>query len=282
MTGKKLACVIADSGGTKTSWAFVYLDNSRVFFDTKSYHPVNFCEAFFGDSKQFLESYITTKVPLYFFGAGMGKLGNRQVLHGLFRTHFSSVAIFTDIQGVVHALDMKSGVIAVMGTGSVLVEVHRGSIRRQVGGRGHLLGDEGSAYYFGKLVLAAYSAQQLTEKQVEDLASTVDIQTVSRKEQLTKKYETANLAKVLDSELFEPFHRRNIQLFLATHIDGQMDTDELVIVGSYAYFNRVAIAEELRIRRIENVQFINNPIELICERLVGPRVTGAGPVGFGW
>lgn len=266
MSGNKLASVIVDAGGSTTSWAFVYADGSKEFIDTKSYHPVNFNEAFFASSKHFISQHVTNKVPLFFFGAGMGKAENKQVLNQFLQPYFSSITILTDIQGLVLSLDMKSGAIAIMGTGSVLVEIMNGTIRQQIGGLGHLLGDEGSAYYFGKLVIQAYFDNQLTTAQKEALPQKMIVDQASQKEWLNMKYEVAGLAKALDVELFEAYHVKNIQLFFEKHIDEHIEIDKIAFVGSYAFYKRNLIHNELQKRNIHKATFIQKPIELFCDK----------------
>lgn len=266
MSGKKLTSVIVDAGGSTTSWAFVYSDNTKDFIDTRSYHPINFNEAFFATSKHFLGLHVTNKVPLFFFGAGMGKAENKQILNQFLQPYFSSITILTDIQGLVLSLEMKSGAIAIMGTGSVLVEIMNGTIRQQIGGLGHLLGDEGSAYYFGKLVVQALFNNQLSDAQKADLTEQTTLLQTSLEEWLNMKYDVAGLAKSLNTDLFEEYHIKNIQLFFEKHVDEHIEIDKIAFVGSYAFYKRNLINNELQKRNIKKATFIQKPIELFCDK----------------
>lgn len=266
MSGKKLASVIVDAGGSTTSWGFVYADGTKEFIDTRSYHPVNFNEAFFETSKHFLDRHVTNKVPLFFFGAGMGKAENKHILNQFLQPYFSSITILTDIQGLVLSLEMKSGAIAIMGTGSVLVEIMNGTIRQQIGGLGHLLGDEGSAYFFGSLVVQAYFDQQLTAEQTADLSQYLAIHQTSKEECLNMKYDVAGLAKLLHPDLFEAYHVRNIELFFEKHVDEHIEIDKIAFVGSYAFYKKNLIHNELQKRNIKKATFIQKPIELFCDK----------------
>lgn len=266
MSGKKLTSVIADAGGTTTSWAFVYNDKTIEYIDTESYHPVNFNDIFFEKSDLFLKTHLSEKIPLFFFGAGMGKAENKQILTDFFHPYFSSVMVLTDIQGMVLSLDLKNGAIAVMGTGSVLVEIMNGTIRQQIGGLGHLLGDEGSAYYFGKLVCQAYYNSELTESQNTALAAFIQKDKQTLDSLLVSKYNVANLAKELDLQLFKEYHQTNIRQFFEKHIDQQIEIDRIYFVGSYAFYKKEFIKEELEKRAIKKVHFIPRPIELFCDK----------------
>lgn len=266
MSGKKLTSVIVDAGGTTTSWAFAYSDKTVDYIDTRSYHPVNFNEAFFAESKKFLKTYITEKVPVFFFGAGMGKTENKQILNEFLHPYFSSITILTDVQGIVLSLDMQHGAIAIMGTGSVLVEIMNGTIRQQIGGLGHLVGDEGSAYYFGKLVVTTYFENHLTDDQVQNLSEHFSVEKYSLEEALQMKYNIASLARQLDETLFEEQHVQNIQLFFKKHVTGQIEVNEINFVGSYAFFKKLLILRELNKIGVDKSKFIQKPIELFCDK----------------
>lgn len=262
----KLAKVVVDSGGTLTSWAFLYSDGSSKIIDTESFHPYNFNDDFFERNRLFLKGYVTEKVPLFFFGAGMGNNDYKQVLSDFFHPYFSEIVILTDIQGLVLSLEMNNGTIAIMGTGSVLVEVYNQTIRQQIGGLGYQIGDEGSAYYFGKMVLQDYFSNQLTSTQKEEVNSILKAPDETLENLLSKKYEVASLAKLLNQDVFLEYHKKNVSLFFQIHIDGKVEVERAAFIGSYAYFERDLINEELAKRKIDNVQFIQRPIQLFCDK----------------
>lgn len=263
---KRLARVVVDSGGTKTSWGFLFTDGSKEVIDTESFHPYNFNADFFERNKSFLNAYVTEKVPLYFFGAGMGNNEYKQLLTDFFHPYFSEIVILTDIQGLVLSLEMENGTIAIMGTGSVLVEVYNQTIRQQIGGLGYQVGDEGSAFYFGKLVLQAYFSKELNSTQVQELEKVMVHTDETLENLLSKKYEVASLAKLLTQSTFSEFHQKNVSLFFEIHVDGKVEVSRAAFIGSYAYFERELISEELAKRAIKDIQFIQQPIQLFCDK----------------
>lgn len=266
MTNKNvLSKVIVDSGGSLTSWAFIYKDGSRELIDTESFHPVNFNEDFFKRNKKFLEEHITNKASLYFFGAGLGKSENKSILNDFFHPYFSEMIILTDIQGLVLSLGMSDGAIAIMGTGSVLVEIYNDTIRQQIGGLGHLLGDEGSAYYFGKLVLQEFKDKKLSQAQLENLKR-LEMPLEDLDNLLLNKYKVASLAQQLDQNLFLEFHKWNIHLFFNYHFINKIDVKNVAFIGSYAFFEKSLINKELDKLNISNAKFIRKPIELFCDK----------------
>jgi glucosamine kinase len=67
---------------------------------------------------------------------------------------FGRVRVVTDaVTAVKGALGAADGVVAALGTGSVFA-VQRGGVIRQIGGRGLILGDEGSGAWIGRALMA--------------------------------------------------------------------------------------------------------------------------------
>lgn len=67
---------------------------------------------------------------------------------------FARVRVVTDaITAVKGALGAADGIVAAVGTGSVFA-VQRGAVIRQIGGRGLILGDEGSGAWIGRAILS--------------------------------------------------------------------------------------------------------------------------------
>jgi glucosamine kinase len=67
---------------------------------------------------------------------------------------FARVRVVTDaITAVKGALGAGDGIVAALGTGSVF-GVQRGGVIRQIGGRGLILGDEGSGAWIGRALMA--------------------------------------------------------------------------------------------------------------------------------
>lgn len=83
-------------------------------------------------------------------GGGMAAAVDR--LSGLLP--FARMQVVNDAETTARgALGGDDGILAAMGTGSVFA-VQRGGVLRQVGGRGFLLGDEGSGAVMGRAILA--------------------------------------------------------------------------------------------------------------------------------
>jgi glucosamine kinase len=85
--------------------------------------------------------------------AGVNAAGSAERLRA--RLPFARVRIETDaVAAALGALGDRDGIVAAVGTGSVFARRDGGRIR-QIGGRGLILGDEGSGAWLGRAALAA-------------------------------------------------------------------------------------------------------------------------------
>ncbi len=146
--------IIADSGGSSTSWGIVLKTDEVVFIQTDSLHPKYALSDGFSwsDLKSQFEGM---NVPLYFYGAGCsGEVVQARMRDHLEQLGFSEVTIYPDTLAACRALcGNEAGWVAILGTGSILVQYNGTDITRRIGGYGSLAGDEGSGFYFGKLLI---------------------------------------------------------------------------------------------------------------------------------
>lgn len=147
-----------DAGATKTH-AVLYDDDGNVLYETTQGHGniiVNETEAIQNVTTaiaQCLKQVKATddlKVLLGMAGIEISNKSNE--LTALLKNEFSSlkqVKIMNDgYLGMVAALKGRDGIFVISGTGSVVYGKKHDRLVR-VGGYGHLLGDEGSAYWIG-------------------------------------------------------------------------------------------------------------------------------------
>ena len=261
--------LIADSGGTKTDWCLISNQNEEEFFSTESYHPVNWSDDF--DDR--IKAYWTGKgnlkeIDLYFFGAGCLNIDKAdEFKNKLLGLGFQSVIIKSDLHGAGYALlGNKKGTVAIMGTGSVVFDWQNNQAINIVGGKGHEYGDEGSGFYFGKLVYQAFLENELTAIQRNVFEKLVDVKSLSFPKD--NKFSLATIAFLLKDykDLFKIFHRKNIQAFYKEHFPDKRNF-ELSTVGSYAYHHQELISQELGYYQIEINSSINKPIVLLVEQM---------------
>ncbi|MCS7029418.1 MAG: hypothetical protein NZ519_11700 [Bacteroidia bacterium] len=174
-----MTLLIADSGSTKTDWAYVSHDVN--FFTTQGLNP-NYLSVV--QVEEVLKNQVLPHVtqPLthvFFYGAGLGNENAKKVLYNVFKNFFSSAElhIFHDILGAAKAAynPYESGIICIMGTGSIAGMYDGNRIIRTTGGLGYLLGDEGSGTYLGKLLIIQYVQQNLPKELQEALQDYIQI-----------------------------------------------------------------------------------------------------------
>lgn len=261
--------LIADSGGSKTDWCHINALGVESFFETESYHPHNWSPEFFKNSFSILDSKMSiNEINLHFFGAGCLNQENAITIKSEFqKMGFGSVKVKSDIEAAGLALfGFDRGVGAILGTGSVVFNWANRSLIEVQGGKGHLVGDEGSGYYFGKLILDAYHQQSMTIGQVQLFESHC---LANDDFDDGNKYKIASIAHLLHnySEIFLDFHVRNCRLFCNAHPLIKKGI-QLKIIGSYAYHHRSIFEKEFGRIGITSVQFMSKPIETLVEQKV--------------
>ena len=158
--------IIADSGGTKTDWC-ISSHSKSYFFTSQSFH---YSQLNNPDSIEFIQflklKFNSFPIFFYFFGAGYASELAKEKMRAFLRPLITkTMLIESDVLGAAIACyGNKKGHIAIMGTGSVIALVDHKKISNLSGGFGYLIGDEGSGYYFGKLLLKKYLLNQLSPK----------------------------------------------------------------------------------------------------------------------
>ncbi|MES2557433.1 MAG: hypothetical protein V4604_14860 [Bacteroidota bacterium] len=151
--------IIADSGGSNTSWAFCDHNGDVKSLETRSMHP-KFLHSWTENDWQSLKKKLGDDLEgqLFFYGAGCSQPTVQAIMvERLERLGFKSPAVYPDTLGACRATcGRNSGVVAILGTGSVLLEYDGQQITGRVGGFGSLVGDEGSGFYFARLVVKDY------------------------------------------------------------------------------------------------------------------------------
>lgn len=260
--------IIADSGGTGTTW--VYGKETQLGeFHTSSLHPRNLA-VFPAEEQQQLHRLIQQFQfdEVLFYGAGMGNPDNRMLLKAfLDELGATEPTILTDAEAAgLACVENEHGYVAILGTGSILVEMENGKIINRVGGLGPELGDEGSAFYFGKLLLQQLKTTPWNEG-LEKILGT--------KAAFLNAYENcdpstlAGLGAKTSGWNVEDVHRKNIRCFIETHLKSlSTSKKELHVVGSYGYHLREVLDEELKASGWRLMNCLISPVNaLLTQRL---------------
>jgi glucosamine kinase len=276
----KKPLLIGDSGGTATDWCYVDAAGQREYFTTESYQPVHFSAEFAMRLQAFWQNReIDAAAEVHFFGAGFSLPHNRDwVLDHLHACGFSNVAVHSDLLAACLALKgHEAGTVAILGTGSVLAQYDGSQIIETRGGLGYLLGDEGGGYAFGRLFLNAYLHGHLSPDFSDWVNQHIgDKSTVMREvySPAGKKWIgqlSARLAAAPFRQELDEIHRKNIVVFLETHLPTDA-VRTIAFVGSYAFEKQVLLREELHQKGWILQDCIAKPIERLTDHYLKATV----------
>ena len=251
--------LIADSGGTKTDWCYRNSLGEKKYFSTDSYHPRELTFKDVAQEKVFFKDYYDIEgLELHFFGAGCLKTEIANEVSNYFKQlGFKNVSVESDIVAAGLALNEGNGWGAICGTGSVVFQMENGTLKQLVGGTGRESGDEGSGYYFGKLVSQEIESRTINPSMFQELNDfNFDNEKLGELSSLLKNYKS--------TPEIEALHRKNIQSFANKYLK---QCDVVSIAGSYAYFHQDFFREELSILGIEVLRFIHKPIMELADKL---------------
>lgn len=261
--------LLADSGGTSTNW--IYGDKQiSGRFQTASLHPRNLGIFPAGDMEK-LRQLITDFHfdSFHFYGAGMSNPGNVDLISAFFqKIGFTDLQVHTDaLAAGLACCGFDHGYVAILGTGSILVEMDHGKMVNRVGGLGPQAGDEGSAYYFSKLLTEYLQEDGNWTDQFRQLfGSKANFQ--ARYNEATDASEMARLAGLTAGLSLEDLHAVNFRQFIRTHLmDVRTGEKILNVVGSYGCFQKVALAAELEGFGWKLGQCLIDPLEVLANRL---------------
>lgn len=253
----KQTILVADSGGTRTDWCFIDQSSKRHYFNTASFHPSQWNEIFFNEFKDFWKDRPDMlKAKVYFYGAGCLNEFNKERIAGYFsKWNFVDVTILSDMEAACHAvLGNKKGSVGILGTGSVYCTYDGNKISTIQGGLGYILGDEGSGYYYGKMLLSDYLNGSFSQKtriilreRLGDRSEILkNVYGEKGKDYISSLSKITSDLKAENSDILL-LHFQNINLFLKRYLLGNNIYGRNVsFSGSYAEFNKELLAEILQ------------------------------------
>ncbi len=261
--------LIADSGGTSTSWVYG-TDKIIGKFETASLHPRNVGEFPEHDRNTLIEFMHNHDINEFlFYGAGMSKEENVQAIVNFFESiKFFKPQVYTDALAAGLACNGEGhGFTAILGTGSILIEMNHGQIVSRIGGLGPELGDEGSGYYFSKLLI-----EQLKGQPWNDSLTSI----FGKKEDFLDKYTgsknaslIAELAALSAKMDFSALHQKNFERFVATHLDQLAATDKIVnVVGGYGFHQQKILKSVLERAGWKLNHCLKDPIDGVSKRML--------------
>jgi glucosamine kinase len=265
--------VIADSGGSTTTWAFCGTDGTVTYKETAGLHPKVVLNRQPEEFESLLEQLGTLSgETLYFYGAGCAQQVTQEAMAiRLKELGFGDVSVFPDTLGACRATcGTTPGTVAILGTGSILVEYDGQAIVHRIGGYGSIVGDEGSGFHFARLVLRDYLddspkiAGELRAS-VAGIVGTFSDVLHHLASPLAQQW-IAGLGGQLAGLPLEEYHRANADAFLATYLrQVRGTTRNLNVVGSYGYYQQEIVCRLLVEKGWKSGTILRNPIEQLVE-----------------
>lgn len=253
--------LIADSGGSSTTWALVSRNNEVNVVQTGSLHP-KYAFSDPGILKELQDQFRGLSAPLYFYGAGCSSEAVQQEMNAfLKKAGFQDARVYPDTLAACRALyGNEAGWVAILGTGSILVRYDGSKIIQRIGGYGSLVGDEGSGFYFGKL-LVRYLLEIPEWK-------TAWMELFGSKEALLRKLAGSDAQKWISGLAFETahldfdfLHRENAELFQELYCSKTPDLNEIAFIGTYGFEQRKIFSETFQKRKIKLKKCLADPME---------------------
>lgn len=253
--------IVADSGGSSTSWGIVLKNGEVVFIQTGSLHPKYALSPDY-PIEQLKEQFRELNVPLYFYGAGCSSESVQAKMRTfLLQLGFPEVNVYPDTLAACKALyGNNAGWVAILGTGSVLVQYDGSNIIKRVGGYGSLIGDEGSGFYFGKLLLQyLLKTEQWKEEWIAVFESREWI--LSKLASVDVQQWISGLGEKTAAMDFRFLHVENARLFVELYCDPVPGLKQISFIGSYGFGQKAIFTEVFQQFDIQVEKGISSPIE---------------------
>ncbi len=269
--------LIADSGSTKTTWNLSLKGETVKLFSTSGTNP------FFQSlenieqtlQKELLPNIINYNIDsCYFYGAGCADRDINKKISTLLRKVFdcTKVAVSSDILGAARALfHKKSGIAAILGTGSNCCYYDGINITQSVYSGGFILGDNGSGGALGKRLISDFIKKQIPIELSNRLKDEYQLDYLSIINRVYKQpfpnrflaTFTHFLYKNRDEEYVQELLDREFRLFFERNIMQfeKWENLEIGFIGSIAYFFKEEINYVSSIYNTQTKLIIQDPVE---------------------
>lgn len=222
--------LIADSGSTKTRWAYMMPGNGPEIFVTSGINPVTMRH---GEIADLLERDVAPNIAnrsideIFFYGAGCGseKICSEMTEMLASVTGCQEIKVESDLLGAARALcGHTQGIACILGTGSNSCLFDGKKIVEHVSPLGFILGDEGSGAVIGRTLLGNILKRQLPEKINEAFSNAYGLSAI----------------EVIDRVYRQPMPNKflaSLMPFVASHI-AHPAIEEMVVEQFRQFFKR--------------------------------------------
>lgn len=274
-----MSILIADSGATKTEWCLTGDAESQTVY-TEGLNPYYHTTESIRDvvTNNLLPEIDAEIEEIFFYGAGCDSEPKDEIVREALASVFpnASIHIFHDLLGAARACFLhEAGIACILGTGSNSCLYDGSEIVEHIPSLAFILGDEGSAGYFGKKLINKYFRYEIPEDLKEDLENnynmSLDHITKGLYDGSQKSRFIASYGSFLGDHADHPFIKEMLyegfENFISRIVLKYTNaTDyEVRFIGSVAFAHQEMIKEILQKYDLKPGLFVRNPMERLVE-----------------
>lgn len=270
--------LIAESGSTKCDAVFLDLSGKEVSrFRMMGFNPYFHTSSFISEHALLVEEiakYRLETTHVFFYGAGCSSPRLNSIIAKGLAPVFPSAKVLVDhdLKACAYATyNGNDAISCILGTGSNSVYFDGNKISEEVPALAFILGDEGSASFIGKKLIASFLYKKMPKDLAEDFYNTYQLD----KDTVIDKVYTKPNANVFLGSL-SPFAHKHIKdpfvysivsdgfrLFLETHVlcFPNAQNVEVNFVGSIAYHFQDVLKSLMEEMNLKLGRIIRRPLD---------------------
>lgn len=275
-----MSILIADSGATKTEWCVKSADKSKIYKTeglNPYYHTVE-------SIQRVVEHDLSAKIraveisDIYFYGAGCDSKEKKQEVETALAYNFSdaTIHIYHDLLGAARACFFdEPGIACILGTGSNSCLYDGTEVVEHIPSLAFILGDEGSAGYFGKKLINKYYRFEVPDELCKELEKNYNMDLDHINEGVydgaQKSRFIASYASFLGEHKDHPFVREilyeGFENFISRIVMKYTNAQEYEVrfIGSVAHGHQGMINEILTKYGMKSGRYISKPMKRLIE-----------------
>lgn len=275
--------ILADSGATKTDWAFIFETGEIKRFETIGFSPYfNTEEQIAQEIKDKLIIHLHglsyADANLFYFGTGCSNESKRAIVKNALRSCFDGANILVDhdLMAASKALcGKKEGIACILGTGSNSCEYNGEIITQNIVSLGYFFGDCGSGAHIGKSLLQNYFDKKFSAELMEILSSNVRLETEYVLDNMYKKPLPSRFLasyslivnQLLDYKEIKEMVKNCFNDFITTQLVTfpNYKTLPINVVGSIGYVYAQLFSEVLQYNNLKVGKILKSPMEGLIE-----------------
>ena len=269
--------LIVDSGSTTTEWVFVKDDGQTKRFLSPGFNPYYFKDENYLDQ---LDKQMTGEISfsdinsIFFYGSGCSSQTNCALVKTSLWEMFpeADIQLNHDLYGAAVALyGNNNGIACILGTGSNSCLWNGKEIIENIPSLGYLLGDEGSGFHLGKLILTEILLGNAPHEVSKGFYEFYEMDFSTTMERIYKQDKPnkflAGISKFASENISNPWIQEMIKLNFSNFIDKQIvkytdfDKYEISFVGSVAFGFQDILRGVLESRDLKVGKIIKSPVD---------------------